>query len=93
MDELDRRFDINFKTRNFSYLIYFSLVQIVDKTKICKDVHENNDNTFDTNLVLASDDTETTSEAFEEEDDLAVREIDQKSREYGKEDPPWIRDG
>ena len=53
---------------------------IVDKTKIIKDVHENNDNTIDTNLVLASDVIKTNSEAFEEEDDLAVRETDQESR-------------
>ena len=75
------------------FLNLFSFVQIVDKTKNIQDVHENNNIINDTNLVLASDVTETVSEAFEEEDDLAVREIDQKSREYGKEDPPWIRDG
>ena len=53
---------------------------VVDKLKLVKDVHKYNDNTYETNLVLASDVTETNSEAFEEEDDLAVREIDQKSR-------------
>ena len=53
---------------------------IVDKTKIIKDVHENNDNTIDTNLVLASDVLETISKAFEEEDYLAVRDSDQESR-------------
>ena len=33
------------QTRNFSELIYF-LVMKVDKTKLGKDVHENNDNTY-----------------------------------------------
>ena len=52
----------------------------VDKTKIIVDVHENIDNIMkDTNLVLASD-LETIKEAFEGEDDLAVRETDQESR-------------
>ena len=52
----------------------------VDKTKIVKDIHENIDDiTLDTNLVLASDEIETTKEAFEEEDDLAVQETDQES--------------
>ena len=51
----------------------------VDKTKIVKDIHENIDDiTLDTNLVLASD-LETTKEAFEDEDDLAVQETDQES--------------
>ena len=85
-------FDKNSKQGTF-FLNLFLLVMVVDKTKNIQDVHENNDTTVDTNLVLASDVLETTSEAFEEEDNLAVREIDQKSREYGKEDPPWIRDG
>ena len=58
----------------------------VDKTKIVKDIHENiGDLTLDTNLVLASDEIETIKEAFEEEDNLAVREADQESREYGEE--------
>ena len=57
----------------------------VDKTKV-KNIHENIDDiTLDTNLVLASDEIETTKEAFEDEDDLAVRETDQESREYGRE--------
>ena len=57
----------------------------VDKTKIDINVHENIvDIIIDTNLVLASD-LETIIEAFEEEDDLAVRETDQESREYGRE--------
>ena len=64
----------------------------VDKTKIDINVHENIvDIIIDTNLVLASD-LETIIEAFEEEDDLAVRETDQESREYGREsslDPWW----
>ena len=42
--------------------------------------HEKIDNINNINLVLASVDIETIREAFEEEDDLAVREIDQKSR-------------
>ena len=50
------------------------------KLKLFKDVHENNDNTIDTNLVLASDVLETISKAFEEEDNLAARETDQESR-------------
>ena len=62
------------------FLNLFSFVQIVDKTKIIINVHENNDNTNDTNLVLASDVTETNREAFKEEDNLAVRETDQESR-------------
>ena len=53
----------------------------VDKLKIIEDVHENINNTNDTNLVLASDFTETISEAFKEEEGLAVRETDQESRE------------
>ena len=60
-----------------------------------KDIHENIDDlTLDTNLVLASDEIETTKEAFEGEDDLAVRETDQESREYGREsslDPWWLK--
>ena len=52
----------------------------VDKTKIDINVHENIvDIIIDTNLVLASD-LETIKEAFEEEDDLTVRETDQESR-------------
>ena len=75
----------NSKTRNFTFLIYFPRMA-VDKTKIVKDIHENIDDlTLDTNLVLASDEIETIKEAFEEEDDLAVRETDQESREYGRE--------
>ena len=66
----------------------------VDKTKIDINVHENIvDIIIDTNLVLASD-LETIIEAFEEEDDLAVRETDQESREYGREsslDPWWYK--
>ena len=54
----------------------------VDKTKIFKDTHENIDNIDDTNLVLASDVTETNMEAFEEEEDVAVQETDQES--WGK---------
>ena len=51
----------------------------VDKTKIDINVHENIvDIIIDTNLVLASD-LETTKEAFEDEDDLAVQETDQES--------------
>ena len=42
--------------------------------------HENIDNINNINLVLASVDIETIREAFEEEDDLAVRETDQESR-------------
>ena len=53
----------------------------VDKTKITVDVHENIDNTNNINLVLASVEIETIIEAFKEEDDLAVRETDQESRE------------
>ena len=69
------------QTRNFSYLIYSPRNVIVDKTKIIIDVHENiNDIVIDTNLVLASNKKETISEAFEEEDNLAVRESDQESR-------------
>ena len=50
----------------------------VDKTKV-KDIHENKDDIIvGTNLVLASD-LETTKEAFEDEDDLAVQETDQES--------------
>ena len=52
----------------------------VDKTKITVDVHENIDNTNNINLVLASVEIETIIEAFEEEDDLAVRETDQETR-------------
>ena len=71
------------QNKELSFLIYFSLVQIVDKTKIVKDVHEheNNDNTNDTNLVLASDVIETNYEVFEEEDALAEGETDQDSLE------------
>ena len=43
--------------------------------------HEKIDNINNINLVLASVDIETINEAFEEEDDLAVRETDQESRE------------
>ena len=51
----------------------------VDKTKIVIDVHENIDDIISkTNLVLASD-LETTKEAFEDEDDLAVQETDLES--------------
>ena len=57
----------------------------VDKTKIFQDVHEYMDNTNNINLVLASVEIETINEAFEEEDNLAVREADQESREYGEE--------
>ena len=39
----------------------------VDKLKIIEDVHENINNTNDTNLVLASDFAETISEAFKED--------------------------
>ena len=56
---------------------------IVDKTKMDIDVikHENIDNTNNINLVLASDEIETISEALEEEEDvLAVRETGQESR-------------
>ena len=55
---------------------------IVDKTKMDIDVikHENIDNTNNINLVLASVEIETINEAFEEEDNLAVRETDQESR-------------
>ena len=54
---------------------------IVDKTKIIQNVHEYIDNVNDdTNLVLASDVIETISEAFEEEEDLTVRDTDQESR-------------
>ena len=42
--------------------------------------HEKIDNINNINLVLASVDIETINEAFEEEDDLAVRETDQESR-------------
>ena len=74
----------NSKTRNFTFLIYFPRMA-VDKTKV-KNIHENIDDiTLDTNLVLASDEIETIKEAFEEEDNLAVREADQESREYGRE--------
>ena len=74
-------FDKNFKTKELSFLIYFLLlVMKVDKLKIIEDVHENINNTNDTNLVLASDVTETNREAFKEEDNLAVRETDQESR-------------
>ena len=60
--------------------IYFSSYKAVDKTKV-KNIHENIDDiTLDTNLVLASDEIETIKEAFEEEDELAVRETDQESR-------------
>ena len=45
-----------------------------------KDVHENNDVTNETNLVLASDVLETNREAFEDEEGLAVRDSDQESR-------------
>ena len=38
------------------------------------------DNTNNINLVLASVEIETINEAFEEEDNLAVRETDQESR-------------
>ena len=38
------------------------------------------DNTNNINLVLASVEMETINEAFEEEDNLAVRETDQESR-------------
>ena len=62
------------------FLNLLSLVLIVDKLEIFKDVHEINDITIDTNLVLASDVTETKVEAFEEEDDVAVRDSDQESR-------------
>ena len=53
-----------------------------------------NDIVIDTNLVLASDKKETISEAFEGEDNLAVRESDQESREYSREsslDPWWYK--
>ena len=54
---------------------------IVDKTKIIQNVHEYIDNVNDdTNLVLASDVIETINEAFEEEEDLTVRDTDQESR-------------
>ena len=36
----------------------------VDKTEMVVDIHENNDNISDTNLVLASDEIKTNSEAF-----------------------------
>ena len=73
----------NSKTRNFTFLIYFPRMA-VDKTKV-KDIHENIDDIIvGTNLVLASN-LETTKEAFEEEDSLAVREADQESLEYGEE--------
>ena len=52
------------------------------------------DNTNNINLVLASVEIETINEAFEEEDNLAVREADQESREYGEEsslDPWWLK--
>ena len=53
----------------------------VDKTKIIQHVHEYIDNVNDDpNLVLASDVIETINEAFEEEEDLAVRDTDQESR-------------
>ena len=42
--------------------------------------HENIDNTNNINLVLASVEIETINEAFEDEEDLAVRETDQESR-------------
>ena len=50
------------------FLNLFSLVEIVDKLKLVKDVHKYNDYINDTNLVLASDEVETISEAFEGED-------------------------
>ena len=50
------------------FLDLFSLVEIVDKLKLVKDVHKYNDYINDTNLVLASDEVETISEAFEGED-------------------------
>ena len=54
---------------------------IVDKTKIIQNVHEYIDNVNDdTNLVLASDVIETINEAFEEEEDLTVRDTDQESQ-------------
>ena len=65
----------------------------VDKTKNIEDVHENNDNTNNINLVLASVEIETINEAFEEEDVLAVRETDQESRGIRQKNPLWIRDG
>ena len=52
------------QTRNFSELIYF-LVMKVDKTKLGKDVHENNDNIDKDEPGPASDVIENKIEAFE----------------------------
>ena len=52
------------QTRNFSELIYF-LVMKVDKTKIGKDVHENNHNIDKNEPGPASDVIENKIEAFE----------------------------
>ena len=52
------------QTRNFSELIYF-LVMKVDKTKLGKDVHENNDNIYKNEPGPASDVIENKIEAFE----------------------------
>ena len=51
------------QTRNFSELIYF-LVMKVDKTKLGKDVHENNDNIDKNEPGPASDVIENKIEAF-----------------------------
>ena len=52
------------QTRNFSELIYF-LVMKVDKTKLGKVVHENNDNIDKNEPGPASDVIENKIEAFE----------------------------
>ena len=81
------------QNKELSWFNLFSFVQIVDKTKIVEDVHEYNDNINDTNLVLASDVIETIMEAFEEEENVAVRDTDQESRGNTAKNPPWIRNG
>ena len=77
-------FDKTSKQGTF-FLDLFSLVEIVDKLKLVKDVHKYNDYINDTNLVLASDEVETIGKHLKMRKVLLCETVIKSLEDYGEE--------